>query len=35
MIYAICSMLLFGQSAQQSASMSAAQGRMAHRGRSQ
>ena len=32
MIYAICSILLFGQSAQQSANMSAAQGRMAHRG---
>ena len=32
MIYAICSILLFGQSAQQSANTSAAQGRMAHRG---
>ena len=32
MIYAICSILLFGQSAQQSANASAAQGRMAHRG---
>ena len=32
MIYAICSILLCGQSAQQSANASAAQGRMAHRG---